>query len=1046
MEIDNYKSSNEFQNKISREDFKDSTLDFSEEDNSGNGREHLQSDMEMALRLHQELNKKKSIMEKAFSGIKFGWKSTSKFINNTYQNLSTPTKDAISPMNLVKNTARAYVQIAKNKQQNDKKMSTWDYNLALANQLLQNTVNDINVSSQVDKAFEEQLKQVMEKSKREQELTLLQEEYGDSPPKKQSFNINEIDIGLQEVLLEAINDENEDTYSNSNFYSRTQPINPPRTYSYPYSYDNSQSASTADRTQSKPQPKKQQKKLKGKEQLLCQAFQDRIKKYIKYESLAIYRETTSKDINQCAIRILDSHEKNMYLEKRIRELKKVNYRMTGNQKHQYKRGTDWKVFEIYKKNRGNFTMGEITLTPAILNLHKKGKRWIQIKNRNINSMGKVTSSPVKSHPYEDLDIDLQYFSREAEFMEEPITNSRFMKIIIKQWKAKSVSAFNSTRIQKSWTIGKSHMEVTNFKEENFKLLRNLNSRIDKKFIKVLFGIEKLKKFKCTDSKLDTYVQNVLKFSNNKHWKDLSRKLNKSQKKALMNSVVKKFSIIQGPPGTGKTKISVTIVQTLINLMKNGRLETFMKSSGITDYDKVIYPSLKSGGKSSSPPFKVLVVADSNLAVDNICKRLHLHGVNVVRVMSRKFRNKKSVDPIISKICHVMDDSSRNELSMYLKEFEQFRNTHIRAQLSKNGKYNLQKDPKFQKMNKKRQEMYSMFVNIWNKGISVNQICSTLGIRRVAKAEVLGCTFDVALNLKDSFGIEVTPNCVLIDEASQITDCKLLRLIEKNTSRIVLVGDQQQLGPIYSSRELQDFESLFEKLIKEKNEYIMLNTQYRMHPKLAQFSSENYYNGKLKSGVNGKDRDHFIYFVKTIFPKSDPRVFVEVTGAKHVQIKGGTSLYNEKEAKCATKIVKIIWRTMKKNANGNKSQLPKIAVISMYKAQSLLIEKKISKIEPEIGDYIKSETVDAFQGKEVDFVIISLVLASKEGRASDFFNDQKRQNVALTRAKHGTIVVGNSSTLRDSIIWNKLITGYYKEGCYIQSDKIMKIPLKTSKRK
>ena len=87
--------------------------------------------------------------------------------------------------------------------------------------------------------------------------------------------------------------------------------------------------------------------------------------------------------------------------------------------------------------------------------------------------------------------------------------------------------------------------------------------------------------------------------------------------------------------------------------------------------------------------------------------------------------------------------------------------------------------------------------------------------------------------------------------------------------------------------------------------------------------------------------------------------------------------------------------------------------------------------------IEIASVDAFQGREKDIIIISCV-RSNEHQGIGFLADPRRLNVALTRAKYAMILVGNPKVLCKQNLWNHLLH-HYKENevclCFFHSSEI-----------
>ena len=124
-----------------------------------------------------------------------------------------------------------------------------------------------------------------------------------------------------------------------------------------------------------------------------------------------------------------------------------------------------------------------------------------------------------------------------------------------------------------------------------------------------------------------------------------------------------------------------------------------------------------------------------------------------------------------------------------------------------------------------------------------------------------------------------------------------------------------------------------------------------------------------------------------------------------------SIMNESEAKVVATVVKAARRWARSGAS--------VAVITPYREQRDLIVKHVDDVSVRVG------TVDGFQGQEADIVVISCTRTKQLG----FLEDERRLNVALTRARECLLIVGSADFMREkSGPWKELVDDAAERNC------------------
>ncbi|MGB0388952.1 MAG: AAA domain-containing protein [Ardenticatenaceae bacterium] len=452
---------------------------------------------------------------------------------------------------------------------------------------------------------------------------------------------------------------------------------------------------------------------------------------------------------------------------------------------------------------------------------------------------------------------------------------------------------------------------------------------------------------------------------------LDQSLNQSQQEAIRFALsINDVGLIHGPPGTGKT---TTVVELIRQVVRRGE--------------------------------KVLACAPSNLAVDNIFERLLAAGEKVLR---------------LGHPARVLPELRDHTLDLLIDKHP---NVTLARKLERDG-YRLRKQAN--KRSKlaahKRRTMREEAKQI----LADARRLEAQALEQVIDSADILCATTTSLDSK-ILGRRKFDLCV-IDEAAQSTEAGTWLPILRS-KRLILAGDHYQLSPTIISKEAAKEGlgvSMMERLMKQAGAPLWrrLTTQYRMNQAIMDFSSREFYQFSLEadpsvehhllSDLDGVEKNDLtataIHFIDTAGAG-----YNEELESNHRGQKGrGQSRQNPPEAELVCcKIQAFI------DAGVTPSD---IAVITPYAAQVRLLREICRHREIEIG------TVDGFQGREKEVIIISLVRSNQKGEIG-FLANERRMNVALTRARRKLLVIGDSATIATHPFYERLLDYFDILGAY-----------------
>ncbi|MBD5086428.1 MAG: AAA family ATPase [Clostridiales bacterium] len=294
--------------------------------------------------------------------------------------------------------------------------------------------------------------------------------------------------------------------------------------------------------------------------------------------------------------------------------------------------------------------------------------------------------------------------------------------------------------------------------------------------------------------------------------------------------------------------------------------------------------------------------------------------------------------------------------------------------------------------------------------------------------------------------------VIIDEAARANPLDIMIPVLMGT-RVIMVGDQMQLPHYVETDYVRRFKNekekysnfdetlltksifqvLYDSLEKSWNErklkfrrHIRIQEQHRMHPKIGGFISEQFYERKIID-ENGIERiEGGIENGQTTISKindfnifsGENMVWQDVPITEGMEEKSSYKLSRPAEA---DKVIEIVQDIVRKNS----SRDYKIGIMSFYKGQVELINKLLKdKFPDEDLRKIECNTVDSYQGKEFDIVLLSTTRSNREidiEKSLGFIHYSKsRINVALSRARRLLVVIGDAETMTRNDVFKNYV--------------------------
>lgn len=478
-------------------------------------------------------------------------------------------------------------------------------------------------------------------------------------------------------------------------------------------------------------------------------------------------------------------------------------------------------------------------------------------------------------------------------------------------------------------------------------------------------------------------------------------LNTSQKEAIQFSLGNNLSIVHGPPGTGKTSTIVELVKQIIALKR----------------------------KSNTPAKRILICGPSNISVDTILERLSDFFTSDYDRLVRIGHPARILPQILKHSLElIVERDSKDVLGGIMDDISK-----LTRKLKKAKRYSDRREI-YQELRDLKKDMRSRTRKCFSDAILRSEVVVAT-LHGSSSRELVNCIRENG----DLF------DTLIIDEVSQSLEpsCWIPLIYHKSIEKLIIAGDNKQLPPtIKTSKDKNVVKllgtTLFDRLLKVQKSpedfTCFLNVQYRMNEKIMRYPSDALYKSRLIADSSVKDGTLKDLVENTNDNDSDyededdlvePIIWYDTEGGcfPEMEYETGSALassrYNDGECLIALK------HAQKLLSKGIKEE--DIGIITPYSAQVIKLRQLFrngtldedddgSKYDTKSHplNQIEISTVDGFQGREKQVIILSLV-RSNDKHAVGFLRDERRLNVSITRSKKQLCVIGDFETISRSNI-------------------------------